>query len=139
MKCSNPKCESEDVVRCEIAYEQGTHRSKSSGSYMSDDGTATSGTHESETVTRTPFAERAAPPVSGISHGIGAVLSLLFILLIMSAFTPPDALVAVMWLAIAGAIVYTIWRIKQWPDHRRKKAVWDASWICRRCGTIFQP
>lgn len=137
MKCSNQKCGSDDVFLCSVAYEQGTTKSSRSGSYTSHDGGA--GDFESETVTRTPFAEKAAPPDSGIGVGLGLVFATWAFAWIADSAKASDG----WWYAIAlyfvAAVVFFLRRLFQLPAHYRRMAVWRKSWICKRCGAISRP
>jgi hypothetical protein len=138
MKCQNTACGSTDTQLCSLAYEQGTTHSKTSGTATWSDGSGDSSTYEANTVSRTAFAERAAPPVSGVGQGIGATLTFLFVGFLAYDFVPTSVHV-VFAILILGAAAYTVMRIVNFPKHLRQHAAWERSWICKRCGTISTP
>ena len=157
MQC--PSCESQNVVSCPIAYDQGTVHTKSTsegstfsqgnvmgtgatvGSAMVSAQHSTRMTHNS--VHRTAFAGRASPPsnpiwppLKGISAAIGAliVLSLLDSVIPFPPWIGIDAFAAILLCA-----VWAVFAFLRLPDYRARHEHWSKSWICGACGNIFVP
>lgn len=95
------------------------------------------GDYFGEAVSRTAFAEKAAPPESGMQFGIGALLCMLIAASIYESFDEPSRGWLTFWWATVVLPAFTIWRLIKLPDHFRKKAIWNQSWICKRSRTRF--
>lgn len=135
MKC--PKCSGE-AVSCPVAYEQGTSRSESSGSIdMTVSGgqyQSYGGTQTTTTVTRTAFAERAAPPSPMIK---GALAGILFFGIAAALFDGGWSVAC--GIVAALFVAFLAWRLISLPSYFRERKNWEASWICGACGNIFVP
>jgi hypothetical protein len=147
MKTNCPNCESDDVYLCSTAYEQGTTHTKTKGrgtastvGYSPGTGMGTAQTNvstSSSSVSRTAFAQKAAPPKSYLPRMIiWAVLSLLAVVLTRSA---PGFIKDLAWLSLAGAAVATFFSFRHRPAYQEALARWQKSWICGRCGNKFIP
>ena len=148
MKVNCPSCESEDVYLCSTAYEQGTTRttttSKGTAStlgYSPGTGSGTAQTNvstSSSSVSRTAFAEQAAPPKSYLAKMImWAVGSLLAVWVLEQSSW--SGLKHWAWISLVGAIVGTFFSFKNRPAYHEALARWQKSWICSRCGKKFVP
>ena len=137
MQC--PACSGTNVLKCAVAYQQGTTTGTAKGD----------GVHDANmTVTTiTDFAKSAAPPSSGIK---AALLWTALWLAIAWIFTTPmlrfssggpssntPAYIAGT-LAAIGALALA-WFIKSLPKHNQAVSQWQKSWICRSCGEKFIP
>jgi hypothetical protein len=148
MKMNCPKCESDDVYLCSAAYEQGSTRTTTTSrgtastlGYSQGTGVGTAQTNISTTsssVSRTAFAEKAAPPKSYLGKMIlWAVGSLLAVLVLTPSVW--SGLKHWAWISLAGSIVGTFFSFKNRPAYREALARWQKSWICTRCGNKFMP
>jgi hypothetical protein len=145
MQC--PRCQSPNVQTCSMAYEQGTSTTTTRGtgtgqsagySAQSGYGVAQHNIQTSSTsTTRTPFAQRAAPP----NNWIFAPLTLLFLLggiygiLLIPGTLPPQNWLLLLMLPAA----FWLYRLIRSPKYREARARWESSWICAACGNIFVP
>jgi hypothetical protein len=90
--------------------------------------------------TQTQASQRAAPPPKKklvkplfIIFVITMVLSFLF----LSNKAMQDVITIAWIVASAGWIAWTLYfNIKLWPPLKR---TWDQSFMCNRCGNVFQP
>lgn len=138
MEC--PKCKSSDVVSCQIAYEQGTSKTAMSGDASStgSGGNYQEGNYTGTAVTQTGFAKRAAPPASGI-------VDLLWGLMIFGGITIAavkfSGIGLILLAGIPTAIVtlLLVRKIVRLPQLSRDRALWEKTWICKRCGDKFLP
>jgi hypothetical protein len=145
MQC--PKCESDDVLSCSVAYEQGKSVIKTKGkSEGGDGGGRFTADHESTHTVLTEFAKRAAAPESttnSLWYSLFAAVAAYFIVpSVWHDFTGHRP----QWLnlLLLAGIAITIYRLVTGYKKRRseddgQRAVWERSWICKRCGTIFDP
>ena len=146
MQC--PKCESEDVLLCSIALAQGTSVIKSKGSSEGgmDGGGRLTANHESTATVLTEFARRAAAPASTTdSLWYSLIAAVVAWIVVPSAWGDmtghsPQWL----YLLLLAGIAIAIYRLvtgykKRRSEDEGQRAVWERSWICKRCGTIFEP
>lgn len=132
MNC--PKCSSPDTVSCAMAFEQGTSTSKIAA-------VPGAGGASREVTSHTAFAQRAAPP-SGSWMGILVVLLLVSVGLtsaFLSSSGDPGPVALIFPAAAVACIVGIVISFKRLPMHRERREQWSRSWICHRCGSVFQP
>lgn len=158
MEC--PNCQSQDVYKCSVAYEQGTSVSKTTGTSSGTSqgigvvGQAAyiqSGTHNaahsSTTTTRSEFARRAAPPKNwffiSLSTSIAAGVVLLAMALLINLVQSLEtlwgilALISGVILALSAPVLIVTYFFRAKFDAADER--WRQSWICGRCGSIFVP
>ncbi len=127
MQC--PKCSSHTAVKCEIAYEQG----KTTSTVRGSDGTSR------DVTSLSAFAQRAAPPISGVGYTGGGMAVVGFIWVVlndMSAMRGQDVTTYIGWIAIVFALLF-IWRLLALPKYFRARTDWQNTWICGTCGHKF--
>lgn len=132
MQC--PKCSSPDTVSCPMAFEQGTSTSK----IAADPAT---GQAAREVTSHTAFAQRAAPPGGSWMFQLIVILVVsigLTVAFLSSSGNPGDFVLVFPAIALA-CIVGIIISFRRLPMHRERRERWSDSWICRRCGAVFQP
>ena len=140
-----PACHSEHTNKLALSYEAGLSNVKTrtsgvgvgigrGGIGLGIGGGKTKGTAQ------THASQRAAPPPKKkfikplfIIFVITMVLSFLFL-----SNKPMQDVITIAWLgASAGWIGWAFYfNIKLWPP---LKSAWDQSFICNRCGNVFQP
>jgi hypothetical protein len=157
MQC--PSCESQNVVSCPIAYDQGTVHTKSTsegstfsqgnvmgtgatvGSAMVSAQHSTRMTHNS--VQRSAFAGRASPPSNPIwppLKGIVAAIGALIVLSLLDSVIPlPPWIGIAAFAAILLCAVWAVFAFLRLPAYRAHREHWSKSWICAACGNIFVP
>lgn len=142
MKC--PKCQSENTQRLEVVYENGTTNidthSKTVGGGLAGSSLGGAAAYTNTTGTsQTRMAEKASPPAKkNTAQAVGAAIGFSFpayLFLSDGSF---------MWggiflLLIAGSI----WLAKEWIAYNSNVWPslydnWSKSWICHKCGNIFQ-
>lgn len=146
MQC--PKCESNDVLLCSVAYEQGKSVTESKGTSEGGDGSGRfTADHESTHTTLTEFAKRAAAPeltTNALWYSlIGAVVAFFIVPSVWADLTHHGS---PLWLhlLLLALIVVAIYRLatgykKRSAEDGARRAAWERSWICKRCGAIFDP
>jgi predicted lipid-binding transport protein (Tim44 family) len=129
-----------------MAYEQGTSTTTTQGTGTAQSiGSSTQGgfgvAHHniqtsSTSTTRTPFAQRAAPPNNWIAAPLVLLLMLggIYGILLMGTLPPQNWLLLLMTLP-----AYWLYRLIRSPKYREARAQWEKSWICAACGNIFVP
>jgi hypothetical protein len=146
MKC--PKCESDDVLLCSVAVAQGTTTTQTKGhSEGGADGIGRVTSEYSGTqTTLTEFAKRAAAPTPRLNGAIGMVAFAIIAYVVVPAawrdlahHTPPGWLNLVLLAAIAWSIYNLVNIYRHRSEDEALHAAWERSWICKRCGTIFDP
>lgn len=142
MNC--PKCKSENVQTLQMVHNQGTSISSSeskthAGGFLDiipsvKAKTKTSGVSYSKLALKAQAPEKKKIIVSG---GIVILAALLFPLQFES-FSIISLLIHVGIIGICGKITYD--RLKfnkeEWPALMNE---WENSWMCHKCGSIFQP
>lgn len=119
MQC--PDCNSQTVVKCEVAYEQG----KSTSTVRALDGSA------SDVTTLSAFAQRAAPPSSWLKEtGGGMAIAGIIWVLLDSTDSTSAMRDWVGWIAIIFALLF-IWRLTALPRHFRAYSSWRDTWKLR--------
>lgn len=130
-----------------MAYEQGTSTTTTRGTGTGQSiGSSTQGgfavaQHNIQTsttsTTRTPFAERAAPPNNWIAAPLVLLLMLggIYAILLIPGTLPPQN-----WLLLLMILpAYWLYRLIRSPKYREARAQWERTWICAACGNIFLP
>lgn len=151
MQC--PKCQSGNIQLCSMAYEQGTSTTTTQGTAVGHSmGASTQGGFgvaqhnirtSSTSTTRTPFAERAAPPKNWFGiwaaqvaiSGVAAVLvffahSLIQVIGVLEIVFVPWLLISLIGVGLTYPKRY---------HYAEAQARWASSWICAACGSIFVP
>jgi hypothetical protein len=144
MQC--PKCESDDVLLCSVAHDQGktTHQIKGT-SNGAVGGQRTTGDHSSTGTSITEFARRAAPPQPAFDRAILNVIAAVAAFIILPSALKDLTHSHANWAyyPLLACIAFTIYRLtvaaKDKPLDRARREEWERSWICKRCGTIFDP
>lgn len=140
-----PACHSENTNKLALAYETGLSdvKTRTSGVGIGIGGGGIGlgiGGGKTKGTAQTQASQRAAPPPKKklvkpllIIFVITMVLSLLF----LSNKTMQD-IITLAWIAAsAGWVAWAFYfNIKLWPPLKR---AWDQSFICNRCGNVFQP
>lgn len=157
MEC--PQCQSQDVIRCAIAYEQGTTTIESrgtstgGGSYTGSavrtgdfvsGGVATHQDIRSSSTSQTAFARRCAPPTSTFKWAllatvIFAVADFFLLGLVAGGDIRPSSFVHLMYAGLGVSVLWLALTIFNWPKHRARLARWRKAWVCVRCGHQFLP
>lgn len=165
MEC--PNCQSQDVILCSVAHEQGTTTTQThgtisgGGSYLGSSaggGVAAGGMSMSQTVnttskSQTGFAERCAPPrTPALTKALIVTLIAAWVGIALLAQVMPApvknlssevswvVINLVLWLAIV--ILPALWVRREWryrPEYHAALERWRRSWACARCGHIFIP
>ncbi|MGA9657791.1 MAG: hypothetical protein WBQ60_01650 [Asticcacaulis sp.] len=140
MKC--PKCNSEDIYLCSAAHAGGkttTQHSGTSSGYVGSNYTTMH--HESTSESLTDFAKKAAPPVGQLGSAIGFLVVMLIANYIgRTEFHHIPAWVSLMLLALLAYSAWSLFKaVKDVPAEKEAKALWEKSWICKRCSAIFVP
>ncbi len=139
MQCTT--CQSDNVQRLSLIYEQGTHNIRTTGHTtgagvgIGRGGLGFGGGSATTTTTgksQTIAARKAAPPDKkkiGIPFAIAAVG-----LVLMPVMGTPVLLIA---LAIGG---FLFWKYSQYNKNVYPPlyAAWEKSWLCNKCGAIYQ-
>lgn len=140
-----PACHSENTNKLSMTYEAGLSNIKTrttglgvgvgrGGIGLGIGGGKTKGT------TQTQESQRAAPPPK--KRFIKPLALILIITVVVSLVVGKNHIlqpvISIVWLLssvgwIAWAVYYNT---KQWPA---LKLIWDKSFICNRCGQVFQP
>ena len=144
MQC--PKCESDDVLLCSVAYEQGKSVTESKGTSEGGDGSGRfTADHESTHTTLTEFAKRAAAPELTTNSLWYSLIGAVVAYFVVPEFWRTSGHVP-QWvhLLLLAFIAVAIYRLATGYKKRRseddvRRAAWERSWICKRCGTIFDP
>jgi hypothetical protein len=112
---------------------------------MSGDASATDsrgnyqeGSYTGTAVSQTAFAKRAAPPASGIENYLWAILIFGGITIFAVKFSGMF-LILLAGIPTAVVILLLVRAIIRLPQLSRDKALWEKTWICRRCGDKFLP
>lgn len=140
MQCT--QCGSEQTQRLEVIYEQGTTtiRTQSTSVGAAGNGNFGAGTATTTTsgIQQTKLASRAAPPQRKSKVG-GVCLLLLGILLGWMGVGNSGWLLLLGGVALAGGFQLlqraAIYNRDVFPPLYRQ---WQASWLCHRCGCIYQ-
>jgi len=145
MQC--PKCESEDVLLCSVAVAQGTSVTKREGTTEGglDGGGRFTADHESTETVQTEFAKRAAASELTTNSLWYSLIGAIVAYFVVPEFWRTSGHMP-QWvhLLLLAAIAIAIYRLvtgykKRRSEDDRRRAVWARSWICKRCGTIFDP
>lgn len=135
MQC--PQCNSENTQRLRVVYEGGTSSiqttSRSAGVGVGSGFMSGGGVTKTSGVAQSGLAANASPPAKKPYGAMFAAAAFLT----GAAFYSPT--VVLMW-PIAAIPVYVLWRRFQfnrdeWP---RSFAAWDASWMCHKCGHMYE-
>jgi hypothetical protein len=157
MEC--PQCQSQDVIRCAIAYEQGTTTSQSQGtstgrgayteSHVATGDVVSGGVTmnrdiRSTTTSQTAFARRCAPPTSTWKYAllatvVFAVVDFFLFALVVDGDLRPNSFVHLMYAGLAVSVLWLALTIFNWPKYRAQLARWRKTWVCVRCGHQFLP
>lgn len=141
MQC--PKCESQDVMRCSVAYAQGT----TSASFTGSDN------HGSYYVrNQTNFASHCAPPPEPsvvmwfFAGGFCLFWAIVVYALIHFMGNNMGFVETMVEGVFALLLLLTLWfgwlfvkAISAGPQYRAATAHWHKKWVCVRCGEIFIP
>lgn len=139
MQC--PKCQSQNVLVCSVAYAQGTITTTTKGSATSS--VDQTNVHVNTTSTsRTAFAQRCAPPTSTLRWAILATLVMLLINVAILAHLHAKQMFAgtgthVMLGILAVCVLWLILAIRNRPNYRESLQRWRKTWACASCGKFF--
>jgi hypothetical protein len=148
MKC--PSCDSEDTIKCSVAYETGT----TSGSFggiginLHGDIGSFSGRKRSQTL----FAKSVSPPErTGDTSQVAIallVVGALAAILGIGYYNDPDTHAKTICILITcagflclAAAIYRLYvdHARMMEAHRRDMVQWARQWVCMRCGIRFEP
>lgn len=156
-----PKCHTEDVMRCTIAYAQGTttHRVSATalGMGLTDEGLVPAlGCGSANVTSRSLMATACAPPkappnrtmICGVlgllSGGIPAAICS-WRWCFASVKVPCWQLVALVCIGlpfvgmVIGLAVADVLGDKPERQHEKAMEKWSRTWVCQRCGNYFEP
>lgn len=142
MQCT--RCNSDNVQRLEVVYEQGTQNIKTTGRTtgsgvgfgnggigvgLGSATTTTTGTSQSL------MAKKAAPPTK---KPIAVPIVLIIIGLISLMMTGAGFFILA-GIALIGLGGFLFWKYSQYNKltYPPLFATWQSSWLCNKCGTIF--
>jgi hypothetical protein len=148
-----PKCNSTNLKRVSLAYQEGTYdmkaRSRMRGLLFAGGGpgilvgrTTTRGSQQSA------LSKRLSPPTKWsyvkLVGWLGVVTLIAFVIYVqhvMSSPVPASSLPVKLYVALAPVVfvllVGIVWRHNH-STHELKYARWNESLICERCGTVSQ-
>ncbi|MCX6996510.1 MAG: hypothetical protein NTV49_05370 [Kiritimatiellaeota bacterium] len=162
-KKSCPDCGATNVMRCEMAYAQGTKTGKISGAMLGADfganGSITPviGGGSVGTQSQTIFAQMSAPPKPRMSRKVCWIIGCILLIGLPTLglglwywWSHPQGEAS--WMVgvlIAGAIfgpaligyiiAAALGKSADELDHERALFAWQRSWVCLMCGKIFIP
>lgn len=150
-----PQCGSDDVRRLSVVYASGLSSLESSSSLVGvgvgdggEVGIAAGGASTSG-IQQTALAKAAAPPIPhtvswGAPGGVGCVVGMFVAALVGTAFNSGEP-VLVIWIIVGVVVAKLAYdsnykEAKKYNDavYRPKKAIWDRSIMCMRCGTMAE-
>ncbi len=143
MQC--PKCQSGDIARAAVVFEQETRRvtTTTTGMGVGLRGGIGVGVGASTGTQQTRFASRCRPPAKKkmVIPGVGFFIAVIVVVVIMSSIKNIAILNLVGFLvAIIGGVGLiirnTVFNLKTWPQLYDQ---WQQSWVCRSCGASFIP
>jgi hypothetical protein len=138
MNC--PKCGSENTQKFSIIYEHGAHDVSSSSSTSV---TPTFSFFESARATTTTSgisltkaAQKTAPPAKE-SYPIKGLLAGIAIILFLGAIGPWVIYTGLIIVGLCAYFAYNafIYNKNIWPQ---RLGIWQKSWMCNKCGNIYQ-
>jgi len=151
-----PKCNSTDLKKVSLAYEEGLFRSEvrtrlravvagGSGPDLVVSRATTRGTQQSV------LSKKLTPPVKWsylkvIGWSILVFVSAGWLVFYINAITtksstvssPPLTFFTVIFVAIFTFLLFLVWKHNH-STYQTRYAEWDRSFICQRCGTLFEP
>ena len=148
-----PKCNSTDLKKVSLAYQEGTYhidaRSRMRGLLFAGGGpgilvgrTSTRGSQQSA------LSKRLSPPTKwsyvklvGWSGVVTLIALVLYVQHVMASPVPASSLPAKLYVLFAPVVflllVAIIWRHNH-STYQRQFDAWDRSFICQRCGAVSQ-
>lgn len=140
MQC--PKCQSQNVLLCSVAYAQGTVTTTTKGSATSSVDLTTMHVNTTST-TRTAFARRCAPPpTSTLRWAVLATLVILSVNVAMQIHLHVKGLFAgtgthILLGVLAVCVLWLVLAIRNRPNYRESLQRWRRTWACASCGNFF--
>jgi DNA-directed RNA polymerase subunit RPC12/RpoP len=148
MKIKCPSCDSEDTIRCSVAYQTGTTTGSFGGIGVDLQGDI--GGFGGISSSQTLFAQSVSPPKAPASNPFALILLIvggLSTLLGFAYYNDPDThkkWICVLMVCI-GILLLIIGIYILFVDHPRKMNFynftliqWERQWVCLRCGTKFE-
>lgn len=145
-----PSCGSEQTVRCEMAYLQGTQSGTVAGAALGlGTGGVTIAPLAGRTTVVTGLAQRCAPPPQPDDAGWGCVVVIasIGVVLFLTCKIPwtADSLVAALLFMICGPLILMaasfalIRRVRQKANREREVRLedWRNTWVCLTCGHMW--
>jgi hypothetical protein len=153
MQC--PACQSQNVLLCSVAHEQGTVTTTTKGTASGTGSGYTMGASNAfssamntsvntTSTSRTAFAERCAPPTSTVGWAILATLVAAVIYIGIQAYlhadvrpVPAGTGTHVMLGILAACVLWLVLAIRNRPRYRESLERWRRTWVCASCGHFF--
>lgn len=158
-ECNCPNCKSENVQKLSVAYADGMVNTKSNSTILGTTfgGNAVTGVSFSNSVSQSELSKLVAPPEKQSvfkcsAGGLGATKNALTIDAILAAVVACAApsvlgvyigsvisIVCMIYLAVKVIPKHFAYQKELDRKYEEDKAAWDRSYICLRCGTIYDP
>jgi hypothetical protein len=150
-----PKCNSTDLKKVSLAYQEGLYRTDArtrlsaalvggSGPDLLVGRATTQASHQSA------LSKQLSPPAkwSYLKVGSWSVLAFLCVGWLVfyvntvttkssTVISPPLTLFAVVSACVFGLVLFLVWKHNH-STYQRQYAAWDRSFICQRCGSLSQ-
>jgi len=148
-----PKCNSTDLKKVSLAYQEGLYRSNArtrlSAALVGGNGPdLLLGRATTQTCQQSALSRRLSPPAkwSYLKVGSWSVLAILcvgWVVFYVNTVTtnssavssPPLTIFALISAAIFAFVLFLVWRHNR-STYTRRYAEWDGSLICQRCGDV---
>jgi hypothetical protein len=154
MDLSCPKCNSTDLKKVSLAFQSGLYRTDARtrlrGVVVGEGGpNVVVGRATTRGIQQTELSKHISPPAKwsyvkpiGWSGVVTLIALVLYVQYVMASPVPASSLPVKLYVVFAPLVLFLlvgiVWRHNH-SAYKQKYARWNESYICERCGMVFEP